>query len=393
MAITPSVPLFQKFFQSEKASGFILIFCTAISLILANTLGENYTSVLHKKADLSFGAIHLDLSYEQWINDGLMSIFFLLIGLEIERELYKGELSSLKKALLPMVAALGGMVVPIAIYLGINGGTEFERGFGVPMATDIAFAIGILSLAGNRIPVSLKIFLTALAIIDDIGAIAVIAIFYSTGFSLSYFISAIALWCIIFLIGRKGVNNGLFYIIPGIVLWYLMHQSGVHATIAGVLLAFAIPFNKYDKKSVSYRIQEALHYPVAFFILPLFAFANTAIIIPGDPLKGLASPASLGIILGLLAGKFLGIFGFSWIAVKAGLASLSEDISWRMMGGMALLGGIGFTMSIFITNLSFIKPENITTAKIAILVASLIAAVVGLIILKSGSKRNAEDAG
>jgi Na+:H+ antiporter, NhaA family len=377
--------LFKGFFQSEKASGFVLIGCTIISLAIANSIwGETYTHFWHSYHDLSFSGIELNYNYEHWVNDGLMAIFFLLIGLEIERELYVGELSNFKNALLPILAAIGGMAVPALIHFFFNKGTDTQSGFGIPMATDIAFALGILSLAGKSIPVALKIFLTALAIIDDLGAITVIALFYTKGFSFLYFGSAIGIFILLFVLGKLKVYSLPLYLIGGVIMWYLMLKSGVHATIAGVLLAFAIPFHKEDDKNPSYHLQHALHYPVAFIIMPIFALANTAIVFPRDIMASFTNKNSIGIMAGLLAGKFLGIFLFSIFAVKTRLASISEDLNWRHIAGAAFLGGIGFTMSIFITNLAFNDSTVITNSKMSILAASLIASIIGLLILRSG---------
>jgi Na+:H+ antiporter, NhaA family len=312
-----------------------------------------------------------------------MAIFFLLVGLEIERELYVGELSDFKNALLPIIAATGGMIIPALLHFAFNAGSNTQAGFGIPMATDIAFALGILSLAGKGVPVSLKIFLTALAIIDDLGAITVIALFYSKSFSLYYLLGALTVFLILFVLGKKRVYWLPVYITGGIVMWYLMLKSGVHASVAGVLLAFAIPFHKEDDKNPSYHLQHFLHKPVAFGILPVFALANTAIVFPKNVLQGFTGNNSIGIMAGLLLGKFLGIFLFSFLAVKLKLASLSPDISWRQLAGVACLGGIGFTMSIFITNLAFSDPAIIDNSKISILLASLLASIAGLSILKS----------
>jgi Na+:H+ antiporter, NhaA family len=375
--------LFKGFFHSEKSAGFVLIGCTIISLIISNIgIGDNYIEFLHSYVDLSFSKVDLKYSIEHWVNDGLMAIFFLLVGLEIERELYVGELSSFKNALLPIIAAIGGMFFPALIHFIFNSGSETAIGYGIPMATDIAFALGILSLAGKNIPVSLKIFLTALAIIDDLGAITVIALFYTKQFSVVYFFLAVLIFIILFIIGKFKVYNLAIYLIGGIIMWYFMLKSGVHATIAGVLLAFAIPFHKDDSKNPSYKLQHALHYPVAFIILPIFALTNTAIIFPKDLIRNFTSNNSLGIMLGLVFGKFLGIFLLSYLAVKSKLASLSEDLNWRHILGVSFLGGIGFTMSIFITNLAFSEVEIIVSSKMSILLASLFAAVVGLFILK-----------
>lgn len=375
--------LFKEFFKSEKAGGFVLIACTIVSLILANSgFSEKYLHFWHSHLDLSFSKVQLDYSVEHWVNDGLMAIFFLLVGLEIERELYIGELSSFKNAILPILAAIGGMFFPALIHYLFNSGTATQSGFGIPMATDIAFALGILSLAGNRIPVAVKIFLTALAIIDDLGAITVIALFYTKGFMVYYLLASLSIFVLLFIAGKRKVYNIWLYLIGGLLMWYFMLKSGVHATIAGVLLAFAIPFHKDDDKNPSYKLQHSLHYPVAFIILPIFALANTAILFPENVLESFTSRNSLGIILGLIVGKFLGIFMTSYLAVRFKLASLSPDISWNHLLGISLLGGIGFTMSIFIANLAFTDGAVITASKMSILVASLCSALIGLFILK-----------
>ena len=377
-----SMNLFKNFFQSEKSGGFVLIACTVLSLILANTFGQAYSDFWHFKIDLSFAQIDLNYSIEHWINDGLMTLFFLLVGLEIERELFVGELSKLKNALLPIVAAIGGMICPAFIHYLLNSGTPTQSGYGIPMATDIAFALGILSLAGKSVPVSLKIFLTAFAIIDDLGAITVIALFYSKGFSAYYFYSAVLIFIVLFIAGKRKIHSLPFYLVGGIVMWYCMLKSGVHATIAGVLLAFAIPFHKDDSKNSSYKLQQGLHYPVAFIILPLFALANTAFTFPDNLATSIVSRNSLGIILGLVAGKCIGIFGFSFLVVKSKIASMSNDLNWTHILGVSFLGGIGFTMSIFITMLAFTSADIIIASKLSILLASVIAASIGLCVLK-----------
>ncbi|MET0636889.1 MAG: Na+/H+ antiporter NhaA [Chitinophagaceae bacterium] len=381
--------IFTSFFQSERSGGFVLIGCTLISLIIANSAGGGgYLNFWHSHLDLSVGGILLDYSVEQWVNDGLMAVFFLMIGLEIERELYVGELSDLKNALLPIAAAIGGMVVPALIHILFNSGTPTHRGFGIPMATDIAFALGILSLAGKRVPVSLKIFLTALAIIDDLGAIAIIAIFYTSDFSVTWFLIALAIFAALFFLGKRRVFFLPLYLAGGIVMWYCMLKSGVHATIAGVLLAFAIPYPRTGGRNPSVSLQHGLHYPVAFIILPIFALANTAILLPKDLIKELTTPNSLGILLGLIVGKVTGIFLAAYLAVKVKLASLAPGLNWRWILGAALLGGIGFTMSIFISILAF--PGNtdlINESKISILTASLISAILGILVLKRNGRR------
>ena len=382
--------LFHDFFQSEKSAGFVLLACALISLVVANAaFGAGYLHFWHSSLDLSFAGLELNYSIEHWVNDGLMAIFFLLVGLEIERELYVGELSSFKNALLPILAAIGGMLFPALIHFLFNSGTASQAGFGIPMATDIAFALGILSLAGKKVPVSLKVFLTALAIIDDLGAITVIALFYTKSFSAYYFLSAIGIFLVLFIAGKRGVYNLVIYLIGGVIMWYCMLKSGIHSTIAGVLLAFAIPFHKDDDRNPSYKLQHFLHKPVAFIILPIFALANTAVVLPGNVLRVFAEKNSLGIIAGLIAGKFAGIFFTSWLAVKMRIASLSNDLNWRHILGVSFLGGIGFTMSIFIANLAFEDAALIVSSKISILVASVCAAVTGLLILsRTGRERN-----
>ena len=380
--------LFKGFFESERSGGYILIVVTIISLLLSNIfIGKEFADFFHHKVGFANDSIKLKLSIEHWVNDGLMAIFFLLVGLEIERELYVGELSSFKNALLPIIAAIGGMAVPALIHFLFNNGTVTQSGFGIPMATDIAFALGILSLAGKRVPLSLKVFLTALAIIDDLGAITVIAIFYTKGFSLTYFLAAIAIWGLLFFLGKRKIYGLAIYLIGGLVMWYCMLQSGVHATIAGVLLAFAIPFNKEDDKNSSYYLQHLLHKPVAFFIVPIFALVNTAIVFPADILQSFTSPNAIGIMAGLVIGKLIGILGSSYLATKTGIAQLPFGVNWRLLTGVALLGGIGFTMSIFITNLAFADTATITNAKMSILLASLVAAISGLLILRSSVRK------
>jgi NhaA family Na+:H+ antiporter len=386
--------LFKEFIESEKSSGYLLILLTILSMIIANTaIGSDYIKIWCSYIDFSFAGIELKYSIEHWINDGLMVIFFLLVGLEIEREIYIGELSSIKKASLPAIAAVGGMLIPAAIHFTFNAGTPSQKGFGIPMATDIAFALGVLALLGDRIPLSLKIFLTALAIIDDLGAIIIIALFYTSDLSMAYLLGSFAVFIILLLMNKAKVNHLSPYILLGIVMWYLMLKSGVHATISGVLLAFAIPFRKNSENNISYTLQERLHKPVAFFILPLFAIVNTAIIIPDDIYTSLTTNNSLGIMCGLVIGKPLGIFIFSFLAVKIGIGLLPEDLNWRLIFGTACLAGIGFTMSIFITNLAFNSIEIIIASKLSIIIASTIAAILGLLILNSAvinSKRTVE---
>ena len=376
--------LFREFFDSEKAGGLILIFATALSLILANSQWQgSYTEFW--ATDWGGHTI------TQWINDGLMAIFFLLIGLELEREIYEGELSDIRNASLPIVAALGGMLVPAGIFMLLNYGLPTQAGTGIPMATDIAFAIGILSLLGNKVPASLKVFLTALAVIDDLGAIVVIAIFYSASISLSNLMIALGIYAVLILLNRLKVCNMIPYLIGGILMWYFMLHSGVHATITGVLLAFAIPFGKSIDKSPSYKIQHFLHKPVAFFILPLFAVANTGIVIKSGWQDGLLEMGSLGIIAGLVIGKPLGISLFSYLAVKFKLSKLPTELKWGNIIGVGFLGGIGFTMSIFITLLAYTDMDMANNAKISILIGSVVAAIIGLVWLKIMLVKPVED--
>lgn len=372
--------LFKEFFESEKTAGFILIFCTALSLFLSNSsLSEQYLHFWH--TDIA------NKPLEFWINDGLMTIFFLLVGLEIEREIYIGELSTFKNALLPLIAAIGGMMAPAFIHTFFNYNTATQAGVGIPTATDIAFSLGILSLLGNKVPVSLKILLTAIAIIDDLGAIVVIALFYSKGFYLSYFLGAMGIFGIMLVMNRLKIYKIWMYLILGVGMWYCMLNSGIHATITGVLLAFAIPFGNGDEKSPSFNLQHYLHYPVAFIILPIFALANTGIVFSADWTQNLGSSNSLGIFLGLVLGKPLGIVVFSLAAIYWGICTLPEDISKKHLIGVGFLAGIGFTMSIFITLLAFTdNNEVIVNSKIAVLLASITAGIIGYIILKTCKK-------
>jgi len=374
--------LFREFFESEKAGSLLLLLVTLLSLTLANSpIQTSYIGFWETKIG------HHSITH--WINDGLMTIFFLLIGLELERELYGGELSNIKNATLPIFGALGGMIVPAGIFLAFNFGTLTQNGAGIPMATDIAFAIGILSLLGNRVPTSLKIFLTALAVIDDLGAILVIAIFYTETISFLYLGLAFGIMGLLFILNRRNVHHLLPYLIGGGLMWYCMLNSGVHATITGVLLAFVIPYGDGGKTTSSYRLQHALHRPVAFVILPLFAIANTCIAIDSNWQEGLAHANSIGIMAGLVLGKPIGILLFTFICVKLGIGSLPKDLQWKQILGAGMLGGIGFTMSIFITLLAFKNDgeDVITYSKIAILVASFVSGTLGFLWLKMSLKK------
>lgn len=373
---------FTAFFDSEKSSGILLVICTVASLLVANSsLGPGYLAFWHLPL--------AGLSIEHWVNDGLMAVFFLFVGLELERELYSGELSNFKNALLPIVAAVGGIAVPAAIHFMLNAGTPTQAGTGIPMATDIAFALGALALLGSRVPASLKIFLTALAVMDDLGAIVVIAVFYTAQVSVMYLLGALAVFAGLVVLNRVGRLMMIFpYLVGGAVMWFLMLRSGVHATIAGVLLAFAIPFSATpeDRESPSHRLEHLLHKPVAFLILPIFALANTGIVIGASWQSDLSSMNTAGIVGGLVLGKPLGIVLASAVAVALGWCRLPADLAWRHVAGAGMLGGIGFTMSIFIANLAFAgQAEFINASKIAILLASSIAGVLGLFWLRAAS--------
>ena len=374
--------MYNEFFKSEKTGGVILVIVTLFSILMANSMWqESYLSFWN----MDIGGHTL----VHWINDGLMTLFFLLIGLELEREIYEGELSSIKNAVLPLFAALGGMMFPAAIYFALNFDSIAKDGTGIPTATDIAFAIGILSLLGSRVPASLKIFLTALAVIDDLGAIIIIAIFYSSSIAWINLAAAFAVFAALILLNRLKYCNSIPYLIGGVVMWYFMLNSGVHPTITGVLLAFAIPFGKSKETSPSYKIQHFLHKPVAFFILPLFAIANTGIVINQNWQADLFQVGSLGIIAGLVIGKPLGIIIMSYIGVKLKLAKLPSDMQWSNILGVGFLAGIGFTMSIFITLLAFDDVALVNSSKIAILIGSVISGVLGILFLNKVLKTKA----
>jgi NhaA family Na+:H+ antiporter len=380
---------FKRFFESEKTSGLILIACTALSLALANsTLGPTWLAIWN--TDIG------SLSLSHWINDGLMAIFFLLIGLELERELYVGELSSFRNALLPVIAAFGGMAAPALIHFVFNTGLPTQAGIGIPMATDIAFALGALALLGTRVPPALKVFVVAFAVIDDLGAIVLIALFYSGDLSMTHLAGGLAVWVTLLLLNRYGRVQSLpVYLLGGVVMWVLMLKSGVHATIAGVMLAFAIPFwsRGEGRPSPSHRLENALHKPVAFLILPLFALANTGVILDASLLTSLLDPNSLGIIGGLVIGKPIGILLCAVLALWLGWCMLPEGLNWRHLLGAGMLGGIGFTMSIFITNLAFsTQPEMIDASKLAVFGGSLLAGVLGSIWLAWVGKRSSDEA-
>jgi NhaA family Na+:H+ antiporter len=382
--------MLEEFIKKESASGILLIFTTFLALLFSNSfMSPLYEYFLHIPVEIKIGALELDKSLYHWVNDGLMAIFFLLIGLEVKRELLEGHLSSIKQVALPGFAAVGGMLVPAAIYYAFNKGSPVAiDGWAIPTATDIAFALGILSLLGSRVPISLKVFLMALAIIDDLGAIVIIAIFYTTDLStLSISIATISLLVLI-AFNLLGVSKKAAYFIVGAVLWVSVLKSGVHATLAGVALAFTIPMKgKAENGNIFSPLQEiehGLHFWVAFFILPLFAFVNAGVNIVDISVDQMAGPVPIGIMLGLFLGKQLGVFGFSWLAIKLKLAALPDESNWIQLYGVSVLTGIGFTMSLFIVSLAFADASAFQyTDKLAILVGSFTSGIVGYLVLKN----------
>lgn len=382
--------IIEEFMRKESSSGILLIFATILALLLSNSfLAPIYESFLHIPVGIRLGSLQLDKSLYHWVNDGLMAIFFLLIGMEVKRELLEGHLSSISQVALPGIAAVGGMVIPAAIYLTLNKDNPIAiNGWAVPTATDIAFALGVLSLLGKRIPASLKIFLMTLAIIDDLGAIVIIAIFYTTKLSLiSLTVAGIAL-AILILLNKFGVTRKAAYFIVGIVLWLSVLKSGVHATLAGVALGFTIPLVGKDEKSQPIsplqELEHSLHPWVAFFILPLFAFVNAGVNVTQISFAQIAGSVPLGIMLGLFVGKQLGVFGFSWLAIKFKLARLPEGSNWIKLYGISVLTGIGFTMSLFILSLAFEDDRLFQyTDKLAILIGSFVSGIFGYFILKT----------
>lgn len=419
----------QEFLHQEASGGILLIIATIIALVWANSpFADSYHHLWHTYLTISLGGLALNYSIHHWINDGLMVIFFFVVGLEIKRELLVGELSSVKKAALPIAAALGGMIFPALIYTIINAGGEGASGWGIPMATDIAFVVGILALLGKRVPLALKIFILALAIVDDLGAVLVIAIFYTSDISFTSLYIATGLIVLLIAMNKLGVRNLLIYIFVGIGLWLAFLKSGVHATVAGVLLAFTIPVSsrintiKFKNETESLlqdfdnagehgdnvltnserltiidqienncekiltplqRFEHGLHPWVSFFIMPVFALANAGVTIGSGFGSSLTNPVSIGIILGLFLGKQIGIFSFSYLAVKLKFASEPEGVSWKKIYAAAIISGIGFTMSLFIANLAFTSPELLDTAKVGVLSGSLISGIIGFVILKS----------
>ena len=419
----------QEFLHQQASGGILLIIATVIALAWANSpFAESYHRLWHTYIKIDVGGIGLNYSLHHWINDGLMVIFFFVVGLEIKREMLVGELSSAKKAALPIAAALGGMIFPALIYTMFNLGSEGASGWGIPMATDIAFVVGILALLGNRVPLALKIFILALAIVDDLGAVLVIAIFYTSNISYTSLLVGAGLIVLLIAMNRMGVRNLLVYTLVGIALWLAFLKSGVHATVAGVLLAFTIPVSsrintkKFKNETENLlkdfdnagehgddvltnserlsivdqienncekiltplqRFEHGLHPWVSFFIMPVFALANAGVAVSDELGSALTHSVSIGIILGLFLGKQIGIFSFSYIAVKLKLASEPEGVSWKKIYAASVIAGIGFTMSLFIANLAFNSPELLNISKVGILAGSLLSGIVGFIILKS----------
>lgn len=419
---------FQAFLHAEASGGILLLICTVIALVWANSpFAENYFHLWHTYISINISDFSLSYSLHHWINDGLMAIFFFVVGLEIKREFLVGELSSARKAALPIAGALGGMIFPAILYTIFNSGSEGSSGWGIPMATDIAFVIGILALLGPRVPVSLKIFIIALAIADDIGAVLVIAIFYTAEISLISLIIGAGFILLLIIANLLGIKNLLIYTILGIGLWLAFLFSGVHATVAGVLLAFTIPatsrinskefmeegekllkdfddageevestFTNEDRLVAAQalekncekvmtplsRLESGLHPWVSFFIMPLFALANAGVSIGDGFISSLTNPISIGIITGLFLGKQSGIFIFSWLAIKLNVASKPEGVSWLKIYAAGILAGIGFTMSLFIANLAFTEATLLDISKVGILSASFLSGIIGFAVLK-----------
>jgi len=378
--------IIRQFLRQEAAGGIILIVAAVVALIMANTPMQGlYQAFLNLPVMVKISSLEIAKPLLLWINDGLMAIFFLVVGLEVKRELIQGSLAGRDKAIFPAIAALGGMLVPALVYLLFNGADEVTRqGWAIPAATDIAFALGVMALLGNRVPTSLKVFLLALAIIDDLGVIIIIALFYTHGVSMVALGVAAAAVAVLALMNWRGVGQTSLYMIVGLVLWVAILKSGVHATLAGVIIGFLIPLNVKNGSSPSETLEHELHPWVAFLILPLFAFANAGVSLQGVSLSGLTSLLPVGIAAGLFIGKPLGIFTFSWLAVKLGIAKLPQDIGFKQVFSVAVLCGIGFTMSIFIASLAFADADAAlsTYSKLGILLGSTSAAVVGYGLLR-----------
>ena len=382
---------FKWFFKLEAASGLVLLLSAIIALIISNSnLAELYFSSLNKYLFIGINNFGIKLSVIHWINDALMAIFFFFVTLEIKREFLQGELSNIKQALLPIIAAVGGMLVPALIYVFINiDNPETLNGWAIPSATDIAFSLGVLSLLGSRVPISLKVFLTALAIIDDLGAIVIIALFYSGDLSFKYLGLMLLAFILLLALNKFNIKKFLPYLIIGLFLWDFTHQSGIHATIAGVLLACTIPHRKKEKDfSLLIKLEHAISPYVAYGIMPIFAFANAGVSLEGLSFSSLLSQVPLGILLGLFLGKQFGVFAFSYASIKLKLAQMPNNSNWVNLYGVGILTGIGFTMSLFVGNLAFVtNPEFIDGVKIGVLSGSLLSTVVGYLLLLLTSKK------
>ncbi len=376
---------FTSFFKLESASGIVLLFAALIALFISNSeLSTLYFSTLERYLFIGINNFGLKLSVLHWINDALMAIFFFFVTLEIKREFLQGELSNIKQALLPIIAAVGGMVVPALVYVFINlGDGETLKGWAIPSATDIAFSLGVLSLLGKRVPLSLKVFLTALAIIDDLGAIVIIALFYSGDLSIKYLSLMLLAFIVLLVINKFNVKKFLPYLIVGIFLWDFTHNSGIHATIAGVLLAMTIPHRKKDKDfSLLIKVEHAISPYVAFGIMPIFAFANAGVSLEGLSFSSLLDKVPLGIVLGLFIGKQLGVFVFSYISIKLKIAQMPSNTSWYNFYGVGVLTGIGFTMSLFVGNLAFAESmQYMDGVKIGVLTGSLLSTLFGYFLI------------
>ncbi|MBV7258943.1 Na+/H+ antiporter NhaA [Erythrobacter crassostreae] len=373
------------FLKQESAGGIVLIVAAALALVIANSpLAAGYFGTLESKLNLSYGAFEINKPLLLWINDGLMAIFFFLIGLEVKREVLEGQLSSWNKASLPLVAAVGGMAIPALIFVALNWNSpESINGWAIPAATDIAFALGILSLLGPRVPVALKALLLAVAVIDDIGAITIIAIFYSGELNLDMLMGAGITFAVLAACGRAKFGSRIPYILLTVLMWVFVLKSGVHATLAGVAAAFCVPMVSRNGERLLEKMEHGLHSWVAFLIIPIFGFANAGVSLVGISPADLLAPLPLGIALGLLIGKQIGIFGFAYAGVKMGFATLPENVTWRQIHALSLLAAIGFTMSLFIGNLAFTDPALVDAVKLGVLSGSLVAALAGFFLLKA----------
>jgi NhaA family Na+:H+ antiporter len=380
---------FQRFARSEAAGGVVLLAATVCAFAWANSPWQPaYASLLHHALPIGTGSVRLDLTVHEWINDCLMALFFLLVGLEIKREMLTGELASPQRAALPIAAALGGMVVPALLYAALNTGGAGVRGWGIPMATDIAFALGVVALLGPRVPVTLRVFLAAVAIVDDIGAVLVIAIFYTSSIAWTSLAIVAGLVIALLLLNRAGVQNAAAYLVPGVALWVAVLESGIHATIAGVLLALTIPARgSRDESSLLEKLEHALDTPIAFFVVPLFALANAGVRIGNAASSGLSLAVLAGVVVGLVVGKPIGITLAAWLAVRMRIAALPEGVTWRLLRGVSWLGGIGFTMSLFIGALAFRDEALLDSAKIGVLLASCVSAFMGWLMLRDRASR------